>query len=153
MAEEGAVIAIVKFDGAYRYLSNFWPCHVPFAGMEWPSAEHAYQGMKTVYPGEREAVRCCLSSGDAKRAGRQLTLRPGWEDMKKAVMLSVLIAKFTASPDLAAQLAATGDARLSEGNTWHDNFWGHCTCGRPACQRPGENALGQLLEAVRYAVS
>ena len=37
---------------------------------------------------------------------------------------------------------------LIEGNTWHDNYWGDCSCNR--CKsKSGENMLGILLMELR----
>jgi predicted NAD-dependent protein-ADP-ribosyltransferase YbiA (DUF1768 family) len=62
-------------------------------------------------------------------------------------MLDLLRIKF-AEAHLAELLLATGEATLVEGNTWHDNDWGACTC--EGCQaEPKHNLLGQLLMQVR----
>ena len=39
-------------------------------------------------------------------------------------------------------LLATGDAKIVEGNTWGDVFWG-------VCNGVGENHLGEILMKVR----
>jgi len=44
-------------------------------------------------------------------------------------------------------LLDTGSQELVEGNVWHDNFWGNCTCSK--CPEPGENHLGKLLMKIR----
>jgi predicted NAD-dependent protein-ADP-ribosyltransferase YbiA (DUF1768 family) len=36
-------MTIDKFEGEYRFLSNFYPQPVIFEGMLFPSVEHAYQ--------------------------------------------------------------------------------------------------------------
>lgn len=61
--------------------------------------------------------------------------------MKLSVMRDLLIQKFT-HDDLKALLVATGDARLVEGNSWGDRYWG-------MCDGTGSNHLGQLLMEVR----
>ena len=76
--------------------------------------------------------------GDAKRLGRQVALRPGWDDLRVEVMRGLLARKFAPGTDLAPRLLATGDAQLVEGNTWGDRFWG-------VCRGQGRNQLGQLL--------
>ena len=43
--------------------------------------------------------------------------------------------------------STTGDAELIEGNTWHDNYWGVCSCSK--CNGRGKNRLGKLLMKVR----
>ena len=44
-------------------------------------------------------------------------------------------------------LLATGGEELIEGNWWHDNFFGVCTCG--PCDGKGKNNLGKILMRVR----
>ena len=45
-------------------------------------------------------------------------------------------------------LLLTGGAELIEGNHWHDNFWGICTCDKCWDKRQ-ENQLGKLLMKIR----
>jgi hypothetical protein len=103
---------------------------------------------------ERTQIRLLETAGQAKRAGQLLILRPGWERDKKRVMLEVVLAKFSSNPDLAEKLVSTGGAQLIEGNSWHDNYWGACTCVT-CCKNepPGQNNLGKILEAVRLVLS
>jgi hypothetical protein len=61
-------------------------------------------------------------------------------------MENLLIAKFIQLSYLGQRLKETGDTVLIEGNTWHDNYWGVCECGR--C-KGGVNKLGELLMKVR----
>lgn len=136
---------ISGFNGSYRFLSNFYPSPINFEGRDYPSVEHAYQAAKT----EDDALRATivgLSAGEAKRAGRGLKLRADWDDVKLTIMLTLLRKKFR-DPMLAAALLQTGDSELEEGNYWHDNFWGNCTCVR--CGPDGENHLGKTLMKVR----
>jgi predicted NAD-dependent protein-ADP-ribosyltransferase YbiA (DUF1768 family) len=67
-------------------------------------------------------------------------------------MLVLVLRKFLDHPELAAELLETGEALLIEGNTWHDQIWGDCRCGRPECAEPGLNLLGQILMSVREMV-
>ena len=60
------------------------------------------------------------------------------------------LAKFRQNRDARQILLSTNDAILIEGNTWHDNTWGDCSCGdRPECKKPGLNLLGKALMLVR----
>ena len=60
-------------------------------------------------------------------------------------------AKF-AVPELGEMLLSTGDAYLEEGNHWHDNRWGHCTCDK--CKnKTAQNLLGNILMQVRTELS
>ncbi|MCY4013451.1 MAG: NADAR family protein [Gammaproteobacteria bacterium] len=132
---------IDRFIGEYAFLSNFHRASFAWAGVEWTTAEHAFQASKTLDDEQRERVRIARSPGAAKRLGRRVDLRPDWEDVKDDLMLEVLEAKY-AVPELRAGLLATGDAVLIEGNTWGDRYWGVCD-GR------GRNQLGVTLMRIR----
>jgi ribA/ribD-fused uncharacterized protein len=146
---------ITEFQGEYRYLSNFWLAPFFYGNATWPSSEHAFQAFKTLDSEERYRVLLSPTPGAAKREGRKVTLRPDWDQIKKQVMLQVVLAKFIQNPDLVRQLAATGTVRLIEGNTWHDNYWGSCKCH--GCNAGsddwwgdhGKNYLGRTLMFVR----
>lgn len=141
---------ITRFDGDFRFLSNFYPAQVTVLGYPYPSAEHAYQAMKTNSPQVRESVLALATPGQAKRWGRTIDLRPDWEQVKKRVMLAVVLSKFTQNESLREQLVGTEQAYLEEGNTWHDNFWGACGC--PKDIGKGLNYLGETLMFVRLVV-
>jgi len=132
---------IDKFAGRYRWLSNFWPAEVEYDGVRYPTTEHAFQAAKTENLGQRRHVRKARGPGEAKRLGRQVSLRPGWEAMKDGVMLDINRQKFR-DPDLREKLLATGDAQLVEGNHWGDMYWG-VVDGR------GANRLGKILMQIR----
>jgi predicted NAD-dependent protein-ADP-ribosyltransferase YbiA (DUF1768 family) len=90
------------------------------------------------------------NAGHAKKRGRTVTLKPNWDETERfKAMRTTLGYKFTGIPYLAKHLVDTGDAYLVEGNTWHDQVWGDCTCGRPSCAVPGKNYLGKLLMELR----
>jgi ribA/ribD-fused uncharacterized protein len=146
--------AIMQFTGRWDCLSNFYPSPLMVGdGITYPTAEHAFQAMKTPDRGIRATIAAYTLPGAAKQAGRKLNLRPDWERIKKQVMLRVVMAKFARNPELALRLCATGNALLVEGNTWHDNYWGDCHCGqRAACEMPGLNYLGQILMAARFVL-
>lgn len=133
---------ITRFSGEHEFLSNFSPSRVEWMGLEVPTIEHAFQLAKTREPAEREKIARTPTPGGAKRLGRRVTLRPGWEESKRAVMAALLMQKFTRHRRLAQALISTGVAELVEGNNWGDTFWGVCD-GR------GENELGRQLMAVR----
>ena len=135
--------AIRAFQGEYRFLSNCYPAPmVDVDGKVYPTAEHAYQGVKTRSASEREAIRLLDTPGKAKRAGRKVTLRPDWERIKVFAMYRIVRQKFTQNADLQRRLLETGDAELIEGNRWGDTFWG-------VCDGKGHNHLGQILMIVR----
>jgi len=137
---------IDQFIGEYRFLSNFW---------EVGRSEQRYQAAKCKLGDPLKGEILASSSGKSRRLGRKIELREDWDNVKLAVMMKCLRDKFhwTRVPGtkedpyhlLAQQLVDTGDAILIEGNTWHDNFWGNCQCGRDECLGTGKNWLGRLL--------
>lgn len=133
--------AIESFSGEHRFLSNFFPCDMEVAGVRYPTLEHAFQAEKTTNPTEREIIRIARTPGQAKALGRRVTLREGWNELRVDVMRELLRIKFS-DRVLRAELLATGDARLVEGNHWNDRFWG-------VCKGKGENWLGRLLMELR----
>jgi ribA/ribD-fused uncharacterized protein len=137
---------INQFSGANRFLSNFYPSLLLVDGKYYPTVEHAFQAAKTDNPTQREQIRQARNAAEAKRLGRRVTLKPGWDQLRIRVMLDLLRLKFS-DPELAAKLRATGAGALREGNHWGDRFWGVDESGR------GENHLGHLLMQVREEVT
>lgn len=150
---------IDKFTGQYEFLSNFYLHPVRYAGMTFPSNEHAFQAMKTTncldrIPFQIQALLPVvlnaegqnigpkeMSCNQAKRAGRCLMLRPDWEQIKITIMTDVCRIKFQ-DPCLRKLLLDTGMAELIEGNWWNDTFWG-------VCNGVGKNHLGRILMEIR----
>lgn len=138
---------INNFTGVYAFLSNFYPCRVTFCDMTFPSVEAAFQAAKCADPKDR-AQFLTLTPAQAKQLGRRVRLRPDWEQKKVSIMRELITRKFQENPELIHSLLSTGKAVLVEGNTWHDNFWGSCTCPKCAGNR-GRNKLGKLLMQLR----
>lgn len=134
------------FEGKYRFLSNFYSCWIPYEGITYPTSEHAYQAAKTLDVEQRKYVSTLDTPGKAKRAGRDLTLRSDWEQVKESVMYDILKIKFS-NPILREKLLETGDVYLIEGNKWCDQIWGMCQCKK--CNGLGLNLLGKLLMKLR----
>jgi len=137
---------INKFKGEFGFLSNPYSCQIRFEGFWFNSVENAFQAAKTEDIVLRRKFRTC-SWWVAKKMGKSLKLRRGWEDIKEGFMLKLVRIKFT-DTELREKLLNTGDQELVEGNYWHDNIWGDCTC--PACiYIIGQNLLGKILMKVR----
>lgn len=145
---------IGPFTGEHRWLSNFFPCLVRHEGMEFRSVEHAYQAAKATDRVEKRMVQIQPKAGDAKRVGRRLrSIRADWDQVKVGIMRELVAQKFL-DPQLRSMLIATGDDRLVEHNTWHDNFWGWCTCGTARCAGAlPQNVLGLILMETRLAIN
>ena len=140
---------ITRFTDEYYFLSNFYPCLCEFEGLEYPTAEHAFQAAKTLDPQKRVLIQHCISPGAAKKMGKHVDLRKDWENIKGEVMLVVLRSKFE-NRELKEKLLSTEDSILIEGNSWCDNGWGVCFCEE--CNGIGKNMLGTLLMQVREEI-
>lgn len=136
---------IDSFRGSYRFLSNFYLCTILDDGIYYPSVEHAFQAAKTIDRAVKQRIASIAKPGEAKRAGRQVELRPDWDAIKVNVMYGLLRKKF-ADPTLRRLLVETDDAELIEGNEWEDRFWG-------MCRGFGDNHLGKLLMQVRTEIT
>jgi N-glycosidase YbiA len=134
--------AITEFQGEYRFLSNFWPCHLASFGLVFPTVEHGYQAMKMASAIDRRTIAAAETPGQAKRLGRAYECRPGWFELRIPVMRTLVESKFYQHPLLGQKLLETGDAELVEGNSWGDTFWG-------VCDGKGSNHLGRILMETR----
>lgn len=133
---------ITSFFGEYGFLSNFWPCDVEYDGLKYPSVEHAYQAAKTDDMNLRKTISELPRAMYAKRAGNSITPPANWHEISIGIMYNLVKQKFTNNNRLKGLLLATGDAKIVEGNTWGDVFWGVCNGVR-------ENHLGEILMKVR----
>lgn len=132
----------------YGVFSNLFRRAIIFEGIEFPTAEHAYQAGKA----RKEVVRNWILSAPtpslvAMAAHGLYTwdIVPNWSKMKFERMRSVLRAKYTQHEDLRTLLLSTGEARLVE-SCRTDNLvnrtWGEVN-GK------GLNMLGVLLMEIR----
>lgn len=149
---------ITRYDRAKKvnvsvfpaYCSNFAGYSVKYEGIEYSTAEHAFQSAKTLDLSVRYMIAGLDSPLEAKREGRALDLRSDWEDVKYDVMLEIIRIKFKRHKDIARKLAAT-TRDIVELNVWHDNIWGDCVCS--GCRKvEGQNLLGKILMQVRKEI-
>lgn len=153
-------IMIEKFEGRWRFLSNFYPVEIEHQGIRYPSVEHFYVSMKCnneqMLQGRhytigdfREIIARVPSPGMVKKIGQQMQIRKDWSDKKLEFMNWGVREKFK-NEELKELLISTGDMTLIEGNVWHDNFYGQCSCVK--CKNKGNNHLGKILMKVRDEV-
>lgn len=141
---------IDSFRGRHSFLSNFYHHTITYKGIQFRSTETAYQMEKIYGPdldGQTDDVKnlfATVSSTESKAMGKNKA-KADWRERSLQVMLDVLRIKFSQSP-MRNLLLDTGDSVLVEGNNWHDDFYGTCSCGN--CP-PGANWLGRLLMRVR----
>lgn len=135
------------FDGKYAFLSNFYDCPVTYKGLTYRNNEAAFQAQKTLNESARKEFTQ-LPPNLAKRKGRKVALRSDWEQIKDEVMYELCLEKFVGNSDLLELLRRTKNTEIVEGNYWHDNCWGNCTCEK--CNKiTGKNKLGKILMEIR----
>lgn len=137
---------IKEFKGQYRFLSNFYMVTCYYESEPYRSSEHAYMAAKTEDLMLRKKIAACPTPAEAKKMGRSIQLRAGWDQMKYTVMLDILRSKFSGHA-MQALLLGTGDAELIEGNWWGDKIWGVCLK-----TNQGQNLLGKALMQVRAEI-
>lgn len=133
---------IDSFRGEFDFLSNFHPADVLYEGINYPTSEHAYMAAKTLIINQRYHIASLETPKSAKQYGRQVSLRPNWDNIKFDIMKEIVKLKFTQNPKLRDKLLATKDAILEESNWWGDTYWG-------TCNGKGENNLGKILMQLR----
>jgi len=126
-------------------LSNFDTTPINLFGVEFKSAEHAFQAMKTNSEEEARWVADAPTPNIARRRGQKVKLCSDWEEKKVGIMRFIIFQKFAQNPQLTQKLLSTEDRFLVEGNTWGDKFWGVYN-GR------GQNHLGRILMDTREAL-
>jgi ribA/ribD-fused uncharacterized protein len=149
---------IAEFQGEYRPLSNFWykDVYLPDDQLVYSTNEHAYQAAKTDDLDIRRVIKDSKTPRDAKALGRNIDIRSNWNIERCKVMLYINRIKYTYS-DMETLLLSTGTQKLVEGNEWHDNFWGICSCQSCTQElitdtRFGKNWLGKILMLIRLEI-
>lgn len=141
------VLSIDNFRGYYYFLSNFSDSKIEYKGYTYSSGEAAFQAQKNDSHTYKHLMQF-QTPKSAKREGRHVNLRKDWEQVKDQLMYEIVLAKFSQNENLKKKLLATGTKRLIEGNTWHDNEWGYCTCNKCKSQKK-QNKLGKILMKIR----
>jgi len=140
---------INNFHGEHGFLSNFYPVPISWNNFTFGSVEHAYVASKSksfLFWIEISKLRP-EQAGKAKRKGRKIKIRDDWDMVKISLMRKFLKQKFNYA-HLKELLLSTNDVTLIEGNNWHDNYWGDCSCEK--CKKiVGQNQLGKLLMKIR----
>lgn len=147
------VIRFGRQNGVYPEFSNFWNCSnmIEYGGLRYSNAEAIFQSQKTLDRSVQETFTR-MNGSQAKKAGRDVSLRSDWEDIKFDIMCNVVYAKFTQDQKLRDLLLSTGNAYLVEDTSfWHDNTWGCCTCKR-CSYRQSRNLLGLSLMYARARI-
>lgn len=136
------------FFGEHRWLSNFYGADIVYEGLHFPSVEHAYVYSKYSNKPKELNQFLELTAGQVKRLGKTIDIRSDFDEIKVDVMAELVFCKFSdRNPKLVQKLLDTGDAHISETNSWGDTFWGVNLEG------VGLNMLGKIIMARREQLS
>lgn len=132
----------------YGEFSNFALFPIIIDDVIWPTSEHYYQAQKFFDPLLKELVRQAPTPYQAAVIGRDpnLPMRADWDDVRDAVMLIALRAKFSQYQILQDLLRSTGSSKIYE-HTKNDCYWGDCG------DRTGVNRLGEQLMLIRSEIA
>lgn len=141
---QGPILDFYSVKTAYGEFSNFALFPIEVEGLSWPSSEHYYQAQKFHEVELKERVRAAASPFLAAQIGRDpsLPMRADWDEVKDAVMLVALRAKFSQYPVLQELLRSTKTSHIYE-HTKNDCYWADCG------DRSGLNKLGEQLMQIR----
>jgi ribA/ribD-fused uncharacterized protein len=145
---------IDEFRGDWEFLSNMSDhSFIDKWGAVWKTNEHWYQAAKTPHPLLKFLLWDSPDPYYARRLANDPEMIPRLYDKetfdKEYIMLRGLEMKFQQNSEILEKLLSTTGFEIVEGNTWHDNFWGNCTCKK--CKDiEGLNKLGLLIMQVRY---
>ena len=149
---------MIKIDGnnptGHEYfenifcLDNFSAFSVVVDGVEYKTAEHAFQTIKFLMTNKKvaEEIRCSSSPFDARRLAHKYKKlrREDWSDVKYDIMEKILYEKTIQNEYVKEKLLATKNNRIVEDcGEDDDKDWG---CGLDGT---GENNLGKIWMKIR----
>ena len=88
------------------------PAPIHYRGREYATVAHAYWALSTGDPDAHDRIAGAEDGLDAQRIARTAPPRPGWPEVRLAIMAELLRAKYATYPALADLLRDTGDARI-----------------------------------------
>ena len=134
---------INKFKDDYAFLDNRFDCKFVWQGLQYSSAEAAFQASKCASEADRKVyTRCSVQKAILK--GKEQTPYPGWEEAHLDIMESIIQAKFEQNDTLMKKLIDTGNSILINGNNKQETYW-----GVDLYSWTGENQLGKIIMNIR----
>ena len=145
------------FAGMNDELSNFYPCPLVVADVQFPSLEHAYQYRKALHCNDHELaakVYRAVTPGETKKQTRVLAQNPlidSFTKIKFREMAWLLEHKYTQSAVFRSKLKP--EVYFCEATT--DIFWAsgkhkHQVPNNPPIRLEGLNKLGLMLTRLAY---
>jgi ribA/ribD-fused uncharacterized protein len=152
----GNYIAFYNQEDAWGVFSNFsehgiWLPHPHLFTNEivwYRTGEHRFQAMKATNEKDHEYIRLQPNSYKAKKAGREIELRPGWGndygDLCWYAMAELIMGKALQVPPAAEALVACSGLHIYE-DAPRDDIWGW----RKLNSYHGKNLLGRAWMQTR----
>ena len=97
-------MVISKFQGDYRFLSNFYSVAFFIGKYEYPSVEHYFQSEKTSDTAEKENIISASTAKQAKILGRKCKMRRNWNELRYDIMRKGVFEKFNQNRILKQKL-------------------------------------------------
>lgn len=146
--------AAIFYTRRWSPFDNFSAFTVRIGGKDYPTAEHAYQSWAKYsyspwYPACEtlaELIRFAPSPHEAKKLGGDPThsylIRPDFKNVKRALMKTILRAKWEQHEYVRKKLRESGEMIIIEDSPV-DDYWGR------GPEWLGENTLGELWMEIR----
>lgn len=144
-----------------KEFSNFYETNFKLDGVDYKSAEHAFEAVKAKTFGDEDSFAKILkakSAQSAKSFGNKVKdfKEDLWKEKQDEVMKSILRAKFTQNLELRKKLLDSADKRLANADS-RDKYWGIGTSANTEMAKDpkkwkGENKLGNMLEELRTEI-
>lgn len=131
---------ITKFAGKYKYLAMDYPCKVKWAGITWPSAQHAYLAASVTDVSLHAEISRTETVEAAEALISKSPVRNNWTANAPPALYKILMDKFRQNPQLIEELILT-DGDIVFVNA-HDRFLG-------TVRGVGQNVLGEHLMQLR----
>jgi hypothetical protein len=131
-------------DDATNPLASYSRHSFELEGLQWPSVEHYFQGMKFSDPGLQQRIIEAPHPREAVKIAKRnfLRKRKDWKKIQRVIMTRGTYIKCRTHSEVTEALLATGNALIIEASLY-DHYWG---CGR---DQRGSNHYGKLLMEIR----
>lgn len=144
--------------GEYRTFSNMSQHPIEVEGVQYPTVEHYFQGMKAKEFGDKEMEEKIVKAKTPKAVkamGKKVKnfIKEVWDAKRDEVMRTGVRAKFIQHPELRKQLLETGDRPIGEADA-RNLYWGIGTAVTSEKSKfpekwRGQNKMGKLLMELR----
>ena len=138
---------VLFYEEEFECFSNFSAYQVEYAGLLWPTSEHAYQASKFDDIELKNKILNAKSPREAFNMGRdpKNILRKDWYSIRIKIMEDIIHEKIKQHPYIYKKLLETGDREIVETSPI-DSFWGW------GPDKKGENNLGKIWMKLRTEV-